>query len=64
MRGREAHGSEVAVPAVTVVGEDTPPHPLTALQNCYLRKIKVKPFSSEPFGVSLPGGYKEIFADQ
>jgi hypothetical protein len=59
MGGREAHGSQVTVPAVTVVGEDTPTHPLTALQNCYLSKINVKPFSSEAVGMSLPGGNKE-----
>jgi hypothetical protein len=44
MDGGEAHGSKVAVPAVTVVGQDTPTNPPTALKNRHLDKVKARPF--------------------
>jgi hypothetical protein len=44
MRGWEAHGSQVAVPAVTVIGPDPPTYPPTALKNRHLDKVKSRPF--------------------
>ncbi len=42
MRGWEAHGTQVTVPAVTVVGQDPPTNPPTALKNRHLDKIKAR----------------------